>query len=143
MTEEFYDKIVVLDELMVVPFIVKLKGLISKIQKGPGLTAAKSQNISFEIWPKNGETCFLGVLLLQVVQLEAEILLIQALNVEIWRLISTNRIRASMTIRDLACSHQDQSSRGLADTPSQVSTIDASTGSFCQTPYYALQTTFP
>ena len=31
MTEEFYDKIVVLDELMVVPFIVKLKGLISKI----------------------------------------------------------------------------------------------------------------
>ena len=143
MTEEFYDKIVVLDELMVVPFIVKLKGLISKIQKGPGLTAAKSQNISFEIWPKNGETCFLGVLLLQVVQLEAEILLIQALNVEIWRLISTNRIRASMTIRDLACSHQDHSSRGLADTPSQVSTIDASAGSFCQTPYYALQTTFP
>ena len=31
MTEEFYDKIVVLDELMVVHFIVKLKGLISKI----------------------------------------------------------------------------------------------------------------
>ena len=31
MTEEFYDKIGVLDELMVVPFIMKLKGLISKI----------------------------------------------------------------------------------------------------------------
>ena len=31
MGEEFYDKIVVLDELMVVAFIVKLKGLISKI----------------------------------------------------------------------------------------------------------------
>ena len=83
MTEEFYDKVGVLDELMVVPFIVKLKGLISKIQKGPGLIAAKSQNISFEIWPKNGETCFLDVLLLWVMQLEAEILLIQALNAEI------------------------------------------------------------
>ena len=40
------------NELMVVPFIVKLKGLISKIWRGPSLTVAKSQDISSEIWPK-------------------------------------------------------------------------------------------
>jgi len=37
---------------MVVPFMVKFKGLFSKIWRGPGLTVAKSQNISSKIWPK-------------------------------------------------------------------------------------------
>ena len=132
-----------LNELQVVPFIVKLKGLISKIQKGLDLTIAKSQNISSEIRPKMVRLAFRVFCFFGQFQLEAKMLIIQVLNAGIQRLISSNITRACIKTRDLACCNQDQRSRGLVDTPSQVSTIDASTGSFYWTPPYALLTTFP
>ena len=132
-----------LNELQVVPFIVKLKGLISKIQKGLDLTIAKSQNISSEIRPKMVRLAFRVFCFFGQFQLEAKMLIIQVLNAGIQRLISSNITRACIKTRDLACCNQDQSLRGLVNTLSQVSTIDSSIGSFCQTPPYTLRTTFP
>ena len=66
MGEEFHDKIVVHHELMVVSFYSEVLGIDEQNIKRTRFDSSKALEYLFWNLAQNGETCFLGVLLIWV-----------------------------------------------------------------------------